>query len=300
VVRRGGILLIRKSATAKTFDILNYAVLTLVGLVTVLPFLYIILVSLTPAAELTRREFLFIPHSLSLQAYRYIFSTPVVYSSLLVSVFVTVTGTAINIFMACLMAYPLAHHGLMGRKTVMLMVTFTLLFDGGMIPTFMVIQKLGMLNRFSSVLLPSAMSAFSLIIFINFFRQLPPELEQSARIDGCHELRILAEIIMPLSMPLIATFIVIFGVDHWNRWFSYVLYINDSAKWPVQVVLRQILSTSDASIGDRSILHDMDYVPPNQTIRMCITATATIPILCVYPFLQRHFVRGMLLGSVKG
>jgi putative aldouronate transport system permease protein len=285
---------------ARTFDIVNYCVLTLVGLLTVLPFLYIILVSLTPAAELTRREFLFIPHALSLQAYRYIFSTSVVSSSLLVSIFVTIVGTSINLFMACLMAYPLAHRRLMGRKTLMVMVTFTLLFDGGMIPTFMVVQKLGMLNHFSSVLLPAAMSAFSLIIFINFFRQLPVELEESARMDGCHELRILAQIIMPLSMPLIATFVVIFGVDHWNRWFSYVLYINDSAKWPVQVVLRQMLSTSDASIGDRSILRDMDYVPPNQTIRMCITAIATVPILCVYPFLQRYFVQGMLLGSVKG
>ena len=292
--------MIRKSALARTFDIFNHAVLTVVGLLTVLPFLYVILISLTPASELTRREFLFFPHALSLQAYRYIFSSSVVSRSLLVSVFVTIVGTSINLIMACLMAYPLAHRRLMGRKALMVMVTFTLLFDGGMIPTFMVVQKLGMLNHFSSVLLSGALSAFSLIIFINFFRQLPAELEESARMDGCHELRILAQIIMPLSMPLIATFVVIFGVDHWNRWFSYVLYINDSAKWPVQVVLRQILSTSDASIGDKSIARDMAYVPPNQTIRMCITAIATVPILCVYPFLQRYFVQGMLLGSVKG
>ncbi len=292
--------MIRTSGLAKTFDAFNHAVLAIVGLVTILPFLYVILVSLTPAAELTRREFLFIPHALSLQAYRYIFSSPVVPRSLVVSVLVTVVGTSINIGMACLMAYPLAHRRLVGRKTLMIMVTFTLLFDGGLIPTFMVVQKLGMLNHFSSVLLPAALSAFSLIIFINFFRQLPAELEESARMDGCHEMRILAQIILPLSMPLIATFIVIFGVGQWNQWFNYVLYINDSGKWPVQVVLRQMISTSDASIGDKSILRDMAYVPPNQTIRMCITAIATVPILCVYPFLQRHFVRGMLLGSVKG
>ena len=292
--------MIRKSALARAFDVVNYGVLALVGLVTVLPFIYIILLSLTPASELVRREFLFIPHALSIQAYRYIFSNSVVVRSLLVSVFVTIVGTTINLFMAGLMAYPLAHRRLMGRKAIMVMVTFTLLFDGGLIPTFMVVQKLGMLNHFSSVLLTGAIGAFSLIIFINFFRQLPAELEESARMDGCHELRILWQIIVPLSMPLIATFVVIFGVDHWNRWFSYVLYINDSTKWPVQVVLRQMLSTSDASIGDKSILRDMAFVPPNQTIRMCITAIATIPILCVYPFLQRHFVRGMLLGSVKG
>lgn len=279
-----------------TFDIFNVIILGIIALVTVLPFIHVIIASFTPPEELLKTEFILFPKRISLEAYRYIFSTNVVIRGLIVSVLVTAVGTLFNMAMTVLMAYPLAHKSLMARKAVMLMVTFTLMFNGGMVPSYIIIQKLHLLNNYWSLILPGAISAFSLIIFKNYFQELPKELEESAKLDGANDLIILMRIILPISMPLIATFLVMFGVGYWNSWFNAVLYLNDAKMWPIQVVLRQVI-TSTSNIGD---MMETNIVIQPKTVQMCTITIATLPILCVYPFLQKYFTQGMLLGSVKG
>lgn len=291
--------MIKQSVGSKIFDCFNYIFLAIYGIVCVLPFIYVIAASFTPSEELIKHTFILFPRKATLDAYRYIFTTDTITRSLFVTVFITLVGTLLNLVMTALMAYPLAHKRIMGYKVVMGMVTFTLVFGGGMIPGYILIQKLHLLNSYAGVLIPGSISAFNLIIFINFFKQLPEELEESAKIDGCTDLRILAKIILPISVPLLATFTVIFAVGHWNSWFSFVLYMNNPKKWPIQVVLRMIVSSANSQIGDAMAV-DHDYTPPQQIIQMCIIVISTVPILCVYPFVQKYFTQGMLIGSVKG
>ena len=198
------------------------------------------------------------------------------------------------------MAYPLSRKDLDGRRIILLGVVFSMLFSGGMIPTFLVVKALGMINSYWSLLLPQAINAFNLIVLKNFFQQLPEGIEEAAKIDGCNELRILWQIVLPLSLPAIATFTLFYAVNHWNSFFQAILYINDNYKWPIQVWLRQIVILSQGGIGDSETFDENYIVPPSQVIKMAIIVISTVPIMCVYPFLQKHFAKGVLIGSVKG
>lgn len=291
--------MIKKSVGSNIFDCFNYIFLLVYGIICVIPFIYVIAASLTPPEELIKYSFILLPKKPTLQAYRYIFTTDTVPRSLVVSVLFTIAGTVLNLAMTALMAYPLAHKRVVGHKLMMLMVTFTLVFSGGMIPGYILVQKLHLINTYAATLLPGCISAFDLIIFINFFKGLPEELEESAKMDGCTDLRVLTSIVLPISVPLLATFTVMFAVGHWNSWFSFILYISDPKKWPVQVVLRMIVSTANAEVG-KSMAIDENYTPPQDIIRMCMIVIATLPIMIVYPFAQKHFTRGLTLGSVKG
>ncbi|MDR6717323.1 carbohydrate ABC transporter permease [Paenibacillus sp. 2003] len=291
---------ISPSRGSRIFDCLNITLLTIFALLTVLPFVYVIAGSFATQKELLLRGFILFPTEFSLDAYKYIFSTPALIKSLLVTIFITVFGTLINIFLTCLMAYPLARKDMDFRKPILMLIVFTMLFSGGMIPTFLVVKQLGMINTYWSLLIPGAISAFNLIIIRNFFQQLPESLEESAKIDGCNDLSVFFRIVLPLSMPAIATFSLFYAVGHWNTYFSAVLYINDNTKWPIQVLLRQFVILASGGIGDSTAM-DADYVsPPEQSIKMAVIVVSTLPILLVYPFLQKHFAKGVLLGSVKG
>lgn len=293
-------MMIKPSLGSRIFDGLNIAVLALFALVTVLPFIYVVAGSFATQKELLLRGFILFPTEFTLDAYRYIFSTPTLVKSLFVTIYITAFGTLINIFLTCLMAYPLARKDMDFRKPILMLVVFTMLFSGGMIPTFLVVKQLGMIDTYWSLLIPGAISAFNLIIIRNFFQQLPESLEESAKIDGCHDLGVFFRIVLPLSMPAIATFSLFYAVGHWNTYFSAVLYINDNAKWPIQVLLRQFVILASGGIGDSAAM-ESDYVsPPEQSIKMAVIVVSTLPILLVYPFLQKHFAKGVLLGSVKG
>jgi len=290
----------KESLGSRLFDLFNYTFLGLFGIATVLPFVYVVAGSFTSPHEFITRKIVLFPHEFSLEGYKYIFSTDVLMTSLGVTVFITIAGTAINLLFTCLMAYPLARRDLDGRRIIMLGVVFSMLFSGGMIPTFLVVKEVGLMNSFWALLLPGAISAFNLIVLKSFFQQLPEGLEEAAKIDGCNDLRILWQIVLPLSLPAIATFSLFYAVQHWNSFFQAVLYINDSYKWPIQVWLRQIVILSSGGLGD-SATFDANYiVPPGQIIKMSVIVISTLPILCVYPFLQKHFAKGALIGSVKG
>lgn len=290
-----------RSLGNKIFDAVNVTVLGLFALVTIIPFIYIVAGSFATQEELMQRGFILFPTQFSLSAYEFIFSTSTLMRSMGVTIFITVAGTLINIVLTCLMAYPLARRDLDFRKPIQFMVIFTMLFSGGMIPTFLVVRELGMIDTYWSLLLPGAISAFNLIVMRSFFQQLPEGLEESAKIDGASDPGILMRIVVPLSLPAIATFSLFYAVGHWNTFFSAVLYINKAEMWPIQVLLRQIVILSEGGgLGD-STSFDASYVtPPEQSVKMAVIVVSTIPILIVYPFLQKHFAKGVLLGSVKG
>lgn len=291
---------LKPSWGSRIFDSINIVLLIAFALITVIPFIYVIAGSFATQKELLERGFILFPTEFSLEAYKYIFSTQTLVRSLLVTVYITVVGTLINIFLTCLTAYPLSRKDMDFRKPILMLIVFTMLFSGGMIPTFLVVKQLGMIDTYWSLLIPSAISAFNLIIIRNFFQQLPDGLEESAKIDGCSDLGVFFRIVLPLSMPAIATFSLFYAVGHWNTFFNAVLYINDSTKWPIQVLLRQIVILASGGVGDSTVM-EADYVaPPEQTVKMAVIVVSTLPILLVYPFLQKHFAKGVLLGSVKG
>ncbi|MEK3659719.1 carbohydrate ABC transporter permease [Paenibacillus sp. FSL F4-0236] len=285
-----------RSWSTRMFDGINVAILLLVSAVMIIPFIYIILISFATEQEVLSKSFLVFPTKFSLEGYRYIFSTPILLRSLAVTIGVTVIGTLVNLLLTVLMAYPLARKDLYGRRVVMLMVIFTMLFNAGIVPTFLIVKELHLTNTYWALIIPSAISAFNMIIIKNFFQQLPDGLEESAKIDGCNDLGILFRIVIPLSLPALATFSLFYAVTHWNTFLSAILYINGSNKWPIQVLLRQIVILSEKGLSDMSEAPP----PPSKIINMAVIVFSTVPILSIYPFLQKHFAKGVLLGSVKG
>lgn len=216
------------------FDICNYLFLSLFALAAVLPFIYVFAGSFASDAELTKRAFFLVPEKFTTAAYRYIFSTDTIVRSIGVSVYVTTVGTLINLFFTVTMAYALSKRELAGRNFVLNLVVFSMLFGGGMIPTYLVVRELQLLDTYWALMLPGAISAFNLIIVKNFFQELPAELEDAAKIDGCSDLGLLRRIVLPLSMPVLATFTLFYAVGHWNNYYSALLYINEPSKWPLQ------------------------------------------------------------------
>lgn len=289
----------RQSIGSRIFDSFNYVFLSLFAIVTVLPFIHIVAVSLSSAQAYGAKDFILWPHGFSLDAYEYLFSTDMLTRSLLVTVFITVGGTIVNLVFTLTMAYSLAKHQLLGRRTIMLLVIFSMLFSGGMIPTYLVVKELHLLDTYWALLLPGAISAFNMIIIKNFFQQLPPGLEESAKIDGANDLGVLFRIVIPLSMPVIATFTLFYAVGHWNTFFNAIIYINDASMRPIQVFLRQIVILSE-QLGSTDDFDATAIVTLSQSIKMAVIVAATLPILLVYPFLQKYFVKGIMLGSLKG
>ncbi|QYR23543.1 carbohydrate ABC transporter permease [Paenibacillus sp. sptzw28] len=289
-----------RSVSGTVFDMFNYVFLAGFAVCAIIPFVYVISGSFATDVELTQRSFFLIPKTFSINAYTFIFSTDTIIRSIGVSMYVTTVGTIVNLFFTVTMAYPLARRSLMGRNTILNLVVFSMLFGGGMIPTYLVVRELGLLDSYWALILPGAISAFNLIIVKNFFQELPPGLEEAARIDGCTELGLLWRIVLPLSKPVLATFALFYAVGHWNNFFSALLYINDPAKWPLQVMLRQIVLLSQAAAGNMNEMDPNFVQPPEQSIKMAVIVVGTVPILLVYPFLQKHFAKGVMIGSIKG
>ncbi|MGG1552560.1 carbohydrate ABC transporter permease [Paenibacillus ferrarius] len=287
-----------RSFLGRTFSIVNYLLLTIIGLITVIPFVHVVAGSFTTSAEMAAKKFVLIPTDWSIEAYRFIFSTNTIFKAMGVSIWTTLVGTIFSMLVTALMAYGLSRRDVDGRKVIMFMVVFTMLFHGGLIPTFLVVKELGMIDSYWALIIPSSISAFNLIILKNFFQNIPEGLEESAKIDGCSDFGILFRIVLPLSMPAIATISLFYAVTYWNTYLNAILYLNESAKWPIQVLLRQIVVLASGM----DVSSDLDSVapPPAQSIKMAVIVVATLPILCVYPFLQKHFAKGAMIGSIKG
>lgn len=270
----------------------------LVAVLMVLPFLYTVGGSFATEKELTERAFFIIPREISLAAYRYIWEQKTIFMGLANSIKITVLGTIWCMFVTTLFAYPLSKKHFRGKNFIMNIVIVTMLFSGGMIPYYLVIQSLGLLNSHLALIIPAAFSPFNMIIVKKFFEQLPIELEEAATIDGASEWTIFAKICLPLSKPVIASVSLFYGVSFWNDYFQAMLYLQDQDKMTVQVLLRQIMAMSQAIQTDAFSL-GWDVVPPDKAVRMASTVVATLPILLIYPLLQKHFAKGVMVGSVK-
>lgn len=288
----------RRSVGDIIANVVIYILLTLIAVIMVIPFIYVIAASFATEAEIQTRPIFFIPDSPTLDAYARIFDMndmgTRVFHSLLISVCVTAIGTFINLFFTTTMAYGLSRSNLIGKKPLLNMVLFTMVFGGGMIPLFLVVKGLGMYDTYAALILPAAISAYNMIIVRNFFMELPRELEEAASIDGCSDIGIFIKIALPLSLPCLATFGLFYAVGHWNNYFGALLYLEDSTKFPFQLVLRNIvMQTAETQTDPNALI-------PEDTLKMAVIVIGTVPILIVYPFLQKHFAAGVMVGAVKG
>ena len=288
----------RRSVGDIIANVVIYILLTLIAVIMVIPFIYVIAASFATEAEIQTRPIFFIPDSPTLDAYARIFDMndmgTRVFHSLLISVCVTAIGTFINLFFTTTMAYGLSRSNLIGKKPLLNMVLFTMVFGGGMIPLFLVVKGLGMYDTYAALILPGAISAYNMIIVRNFFMELPRELEEAAYIDGCSDIGIFIKKALPLTLPCLATFGLFYAVGHWNNYFGALLYLEDSTKFPFQLVLRNIvMQTAETQTDPNALI-------PEDTLKMAVIVIGTVPILIVYPFLQKHFAAGVMVGAVKG
>lgn len=273
-------------------------VLSLIVFIMIFPFIYIISVSFSSYKDVAGKSLVLIPANPTISAYKYVFDSGIVLRALGVSGFITVVGTIINLLMTITMAYGLSRKGVPGRGFILALVLFTILLAPGIIPRYLVVNQLGLIDSLWSLILPGAISAFNLVVMRNFFMSIPGELIESAKLDGANDLRILWSIVLPLSTAVVAAIGLFYAVGHWNDFFDATLYINDSSKWPVQLVLRQFVLQGQALAVDSTDLSAAP--PPTLTVQMAVVVIATLPILVVYPFLQKYFTKGVLTGSIKG
>ncbi|WP_309118250.1 carbohydrate ABC transporter permease [Paenibacillus sp.] len=279
----------------KLFNAVVYTILAFCALIAVFPLMYVVSVSITPFGEVLRNGgFILIPREITFTAYKTLLTESNLPQAFKVTVIITVVGTAINLVLTGLMAYPLSRKLLPGRQFFLLMIVFTLIFSGGLIPTYLTVKSVGLLDTIWAMILPNAIWSFNVLIMKSFFEGLPEELFESARMDGAKEFRILLQIVAPLSVPVILTIGLFYVVGHWNEFFQAIFYVTDRTLFPLQVIVREILMQSQQP------LENADNVMPTQTMQMASVMIASLPVLIVYPFIQKHFTKGMLLGSIKG
>lgn len=283
-----------KSRSDFWFDLLVYAILAAVLLVTLVPVLYVVSMSFTPYHEIVRHGgFVLFPSQFTLTAYREMLKDGTMFNGLWVTVRMTIIGTLANLVFTMLMAYPLSRRGMPGGRAVTKFVVFTMLFSAGTVPTYLVVKGTGLLNTIYALFVPGMISVYNLIIMKAFFEGLPEELFESARIDGCTEFGVLLRIVLPMSLAIMMTIGMYYAVSHWNAYMVAVLYITDEKLRPLQVILRRMLKTVNMDQG-------VDEVVPPETLRMASVCFATAPIVIIYPFIQKYFVKGTLAGAVKG
>jgi putative aldouronate transport system permease protein len=280
-------------------QLLKAVFLLLIAVVMIFPFVYIVAVSLSSANDILAGGLILWPKHPSLEAYRALLRGGVVARALIVSIGLVVVGTTAKMVATIMLAYGLSKPGVPGAKFVLFLVLGSLLFSPGLIPSYLLVKNLGMINTYQSLILPGLISAFNLIILRQFFMNIPPELVEAARLDGAGDWQVLWWLVLPLSGAALAVVALFYGVDIWNSFFNAILYLNDASKWPIQLVLRQYVLQGSA-LASAAELNPNQPPPPAQTIQMAIVVLATVPILLVYPFLQRYFTRGVLTGAIKG
>ncbi|MDU4695327.1 MAG: carbohydrate ABC transporter permease [Paenibacillus sp.] len=289
---------IKTSFSEKCFTVFNYVFFVLLGLTTLLPFVNLLAKSLSSESAVISGKVGLLPVGIQFETYQYVLQDSMFLNSLKVSIGLTVVGTACSLFLTTLTAYPLSKVRLRGRKGILLIFVFTMLFSGGLIPTYLLMQNLNLVNTFPVLFLPAMVNVYNMLIIKNYFEGLPEELEESAKLDGAGNIRILALVMLPLSLPVLATIGLFFAVAFWNDYFSAMIYISDPAIKPMQLYLKELLVSSSGDFLKDNIDAAINTTP--QSIQASSILLATIPILLVYPFLQKYFVKGVLVGSIKG
>jgi putative aldouronate transport system permease protein len=285
--------------TKKTwFDGVNIVIMLVLIVITLYPLYYMGIVSISAGDAVSRGEVLWLPKDISLQAYKYVFDDPAVLRSYGNTILYTSLGTLISLILTTLCAYPLSRGHFYGKSLFSLFVIFTMFFDGGLIPRYMVVNSLGMVDTIWALVIPTAISVFNMILMRTFFEQIPDALHESATVDGAGELRTLLQIVLPLSMPVMATMFLFYAVGQWNSFFPALIYLNEKALYPLQIILRNIVIQGD--MASQTTQMGADMASMSETIKYAVVFVAILPVLCIYPFVQKYFVQGAMLGSVKG
>ncbi|CAG7604616.1 L-arabinose transport system permease protein AraQ [Paenibacillus solanacearum] len=289
----------RTSAGWQTFNVFNILFLTALALAMFLPFLNVLAQSFSSSEAVVSGKVLFLPVDFTWINYQYVFSDAAMWRSLGITVYITIVGTLINLAATASLAYPVSRQEYVGRQWVVMLVLITMVFSAPLIPNFILMKELHLTNSLWALLIPGAISAFNFFVMRSFFMQIPSEIIDSGRIDGCSEMRMLWSIVLPLSKPVMASLGIFYAVNHWNTYMSALYYINKPSLWPLQVKLRQLIVSDEINIDpSASQFSGLAHMDP-EGIKMATIIIATIPIILVYPFLQRHFVKGMMVGSVK-
>ena len=289
---------IQESFGERLYTFVVYALLTVFCLLILIPLLHIISGSFSDPISLLKGEVGLLPKGFTTSMYETVFKDKEIWQGYWNTIVYTVVGTLISVTLTAFSAYPLSRKDFYGRNVYMGLFVFTMFFTGGMIPTYLLVKQLKMLNTMWALVLPSAVSTYNLIIMRTFFQtSIPGELAESASLDGCSDLGVFFRIVIPLSAPIFAVMVLFYGVAQWNSWFPALLYISDRSLYPLQMVLREVLIQSDVSnmagaTGDVEIIGD--------GLKYATMVVATLPIMCLYPFLQKYFVKGVMIGAVKG
>jgi putative aldouronate transport system permease protein len=289
----------RKSGAFKKnggiFQLFNGTFLLLFALATLYPLWYEICLSFSSADEVTKGGSFLWPKQFTLDSYRTLLGTNMIWQTYFNTAFVTVVGTILSVLLTAATAYPLTKSILPGRKWFIFGILFTMMFSGGVIPTYLLVKQLGLLNSLWSLILPGMITAYNALVMMSFFQTIPAEIEESAEMDGANPLRIFVRLILPLSMPVLATIALWVAVAQWNEFFTALLYINDRSYYTLSLLLKDLISGQDYA----RFTGEMTNTSTESVIGATIVATI-LPILCVYPFLQKYFVQGVMIGSIKG
>lgn len=293
---------IRSSAFDKVFDIINLSLIFLILVIIAYPLLFVVSASFSDPILVSSGKVLLFPKGITLEGYQKIFESKEIWRSFFNSVMYTVIGTTLNIVMTVMGAYPLARSNLVGRRQISLLLTFTMYFSGGMIPSFLVVKLLGLYDTFWALIIPGAVSAYNLIVMRSFFEtSVPEELHDAAEIDGCNDYQYLLKILLPLSKPVLAVMVLFYGTGHWNEFFNAIIYLRKAEMYPMQVVLRNILLKNVLS---ENMITDFggaaNYSHTSEIIKYGLIIVSSIPMMIAYPFVQKNFTKGVMIGSIKG
>ena len=284
----------------KMFLILINVFLTFVFIITVYPFLYVLAVSLSsPQAVMQNKVFLY-PIGINFNAYKVVLDNKAIWVGYKNTLLYTSVGTFVNLLLTSTMAYALSKKYLYCRRFFSFIVVFTMFFQGGLIPTYLLVNKLHMINTMWAVIFPYAISTWNLMIMRTFFMALPPELEEAAYIDGYNPVLVFMKIVLPLSKPIMVTMALFYAVTHWNSYFTPFIYLNDKSKFPLQITLQQVLIAGSSSFENSSNAVADPNLIISDTIKYATIIVSILPIIFIYPFLQKYFIKGMMVGSVKG
>ena len=280
-------------------DIIIHLVVLMFGIITIVPFIHIFNASISEPEKILGKAFVMWPHGFELESYRFIFRNGSLFRAFQITLFITVVGTALNLLFTVTSAYALSKRDLPGRRGFTTFIVLTIILNAGIIPQYMLFVQLKLIDSVWSLVLVGLVSGYNLLLMRNFFMGLPEEIIESAKIDGAHELRIIFQILVPLSIPAIITVGMFYGLGHWNEFFNGIMFINDSSKWPLQVVLRGIVTQADfTQIGGSASTYIGKKVSV-ATIRGAAIIAATLPVLVALPYLQKYFTKGIVLGGVK-
>jgi len=298
---------VKESRSDKVFLWCNYIYLTIALVIVLYPLLYIISASISDPKFVSSGEMWLLPKGITFEGYARVFENTNIWIGYKNTIIYTVVGTLVNLMVTLPAAYALSRSDFVGRGFFMAMFMVTMFFSGGLVPSYLLVKDLGMVNSMWALILPGAASIWNIIVCRTFFQStIPKELQEAAHIDGCTNTRLFIRIVLPLSMPIIAVMALFYGVGHWNSYFSAMIYLNDSSKYPLQLFLRQILVLQEMAAQGGGAIDTSSATAMNSKaeiaalIKYAVIIVSTLPVIAIYPFLQRYFVQGVMIGSVKG